>query len=252
MKILNTSFFIALLGLVLFSCSKESTKTESSYNKTTEAIYEEVSFYKNPLNSMDEYGQMHNDQLDEFFAEKLPNSYTNEEVYDYFQVSDVYSAYLEQLFDEVPNNSYSGDILNFMQENPEITTYFNTINQIMIDENSGLIDKVNSIIDYENNFDYSTVDNDAANILKLSSSIARHSLYYWAPLSEGGLDRENYVKDILYPDPASSVNWDYWRKIAANDYLSACFGAFFTANPFIALGGGVAGSAISVFLDYNW
>lgn len=245
---MKKSILFLLLVATFFSCSKhelsEVTINEakiSSSESQEKGITPAEPF--NPFNEFDYFGAQHNQALIDVYADGYDQHNSAADYYAYFNTGSELIAFIESAQPDFQNDpdDYGPYLSQLMHENPVIANYSNDIRLIMIDPSTDLQTKINLIKDYESTFHYSSIDKSQAKILKLSSSVARYSLYLWAPTSEGGL---GYI-DLIDPNDLTGIDW--WE-IGVEDFLSACGAALFTGNPLVALASGVIGSAISALI----
>jgi WD40 repeat protein len=87
---------------------------------------------------------------------------------------------------------------------------------------------------------YNNVENieGVKNGLLVALAISRYSLYLWSPKSENGLG----YYDLINNNPSVVCGPPDW---VLDDIWGAATSALFTWNPFGALGGGIASSAVS-------
>jgi len=131
--------------------------------------------------------------------------------------------------------------LQLHNEFPEAYDYFDSLGNIMLDSSSTLTAKISLIKDFETNFDFTGLSTEQIHCLFAMSSIARYSLFLWAPKSMGGMGKFDNV--IVTP---GRINWP---EIGAEDALGCYGAALFTWNPWTALGGGAVASCFAILKE---
>lgn len=235
---------ILLMGITVFvGCEKESNLSQITIEKD-ETIEKSVINYEinpsNPLNEFDYIGQEHNIKLVNFIDSVIDHTTLEEHfVYNYFYIDGVPTE--ENIVNIIKQSSYnpdeySGFMLEMYNENVSIFSHYLMVVSI-INNSDSISSKVNSIISYENSIDYTGYTNEENLALKSMFSVARYSTVLWATEDQGGL---GYLK-------ANEPNYIGGSKkthdIVMADISSTYIGALFTANPLVALGGGILGSA---------
>lgn len=127
---------------------------------------------------------------------------------------------------------------------PQLIDIYLGLRSIALNNDFNLSEKIVRIKILESSCDYSGLTEEQVAKVKTGMSIARYSLYYWAPASEGGLGKLEYC---VSKKLKTSINW---TGVAIDDAWGALTSALFTWNPFTALGGGVVSSAISATRRY--
>ncbi|MCA1761513.1 MAG: hypothetical protein ABR574_13110 [Cryomorphaceae bacterium] len=238
----------SIMGAVfLIGCQKD----EFEDNPISSDIYSHKKVSVNPANAhnrMDSAGVEHNRILNNFLLDELFDGdvLSKGEAAMLCGVLAADTAYLVKNFDygQDDSNSYSAPLAISFQNNQAVFQYFFDLRDIAGNQSLTLGQKIDAIKLYEQNYNYLSHPIDEANCLRVMSSIARYSLYFWAPKSQGGLG--NYDL-LLAGGPKAPINW--WR-VGVDDIWGACLAAFTTANPFVALGWGAGTSACSAFTDW--
>ena len=249
---------MAAIALSVIACQKSELSgptspvdeytTEYTTSNTLTPVTDVV--VSNPLNEWDFAGKQHNPMLDDYLQNKMlfdQTSFDQELVYNYFQVgSDVIDPI--ETMGEHKNSEVSeldGPALGAYQNNPAVFEYYFKLREIAQDQSADLIIKIARVKLLETTFDYSLVNADQAQVLKVSSSIARYSFYFWAPKDQGGLGNADDINNLH----AASKKIDWWT-VGQDDLWGAWTGALFTANPFTAIAGGVVSSAVGAGRQY--
>jgi len=117
---------------------------------------------------------------------------------------------------------------------------------------TNIADKLTDIRDLEKSIDSSGMSTDEKRIAYWVCSTARFSMAYW--LNEFDQEKSLWIstaaliggwEDLPVKLSSGPPQWVY------DDIEAALVGAFFTANPFVALGGGVATSAVAELKRYG-
>jgi len=240
---------VAFLMLAHLSCVKD-TEHESIHPSPVgvQASAPVIVDPSNSLNPFDYAGLAHNQLLDDYIhGYMIPTQTENDpaEVFEYFGTDqdgrNTILAFRD--YDNADPDDYPADLHAFYISNTEVFTFYFELRAIVNDEQLDLADKLSEIKQFEQSYDYTVFSGDQVEIVKKTASIARYSLYYWAPVNQGGLG--NY--DIIVDGIPTKVDW--WG-VGRADIYGAALAGFATANPFAALGWGVVSSAIDALDEY--
>jgi hypothetical protein len=197
----------------------------------------------NSNNPQDSTGVLHNEFLDDFI-----NS-TNDE-YDALSPTDVFEfAELDEYGQSMltaygtlnPGAYNSQPMEDLYTAHQAMFSYYFSLREIAANENLDLEAKIEAIKQFESSFDYSSFTSSEAACLQVTSSIARYSLFYWAPTNEGGLGYFDLIEPI--DDNLQGIDW--WV-VGVDDIWGAAVAGFSTANPFVALGWGGVNSGVGL------
>jgi hypothetical protein len=238
----------------LISCQKEVSEPSIIAKKEVKV--------DNPANPFDYVGIEHNRQLDKFIKDVLyapQPSYLRTDENDHLQiVFDYFNCDIDQReFQGIYWDKYNlgpedidANLSALFAEHPLIIENYDILKNISGDETLDLGEKLESIIELETQVlasDYPEFDKE---IILQASAIGRWSLYYWAPKSLGGLGHfDDLIASRPNPEPAQGKPVDWWA-VGRSDIWGAASAGFSTANPFVALGWGVVGSALSAADSY--
>lgn len=166
--------------------------------------------------------------------------------FDYLNISGSQQNTINALGDYALTNyeDYDETMKNYYNSNTKVLSLYLQIKEIALDNDFDLLQKINRIKVIENSFDYSGLTVSQISTIKKGLSIARYSLFYWAPVSQGGLGK---FDDLIGAQLKTSIGWG---QIGIEDAWGAWMGAFTTANPFVALGGGVLTSVVAAGREY--
>jgi hypothetical protein len=237
---------------VYVSCKKESfTNNATEISNGKAIIINAINFVANPLNPYDYAGVEHNQMLNDFITNKLVQDKANNvpfnisDIFDYFGSDTLMEKVLTQYYDlknQRPED-FSADLAAMYDGNGNYFNFYLQISSIIGDHNLSLPLKIESIKVVEDTYDYSTVTKDQAIALRMSASIARYSLYFWAPTAQLGLGMfDELVKENDVPQE-NKINW--WS-VGGDDFSGAILAGFTTANPFVAIGWGGVSSAVGI------
>ena len=222
------------------SCTKDEVETPQSENRTLNQ-----KSLLNPSNSNNPYdnaGLEHNKALKDFVDNYLLTSknLTDDSVFTYF--ADMASAKVDSTIENYRNyaNSspatYPNELSSQYQIDKETFEYYFDIRDIANDGSLNLSEKITAIRSLENNYDFSITSETDKEVMLKESSVARYSLYLWAPESESGLGYFHKVTNAKDID---------WAEVGRDDIWGLEIGALFGENPASAVGGAVVGSAVS-------
>ncbi len=107
---------------------------------------------------------------------------STEDVFNYFEVSPQLSNAIIDHY-----KMFRDDPESFKQifTEPVIHDYFKNLQRIAELPNITLAQKIQKIKNLEDTFDYSVYNEDIQGCLQVMSSVARYSLYLWAPTAQG-------------------------------------------------------------------
>lgn len=249
---------ILTIGLIFSSCSKEPVELNEKnlgypLSAATSPLPE--NYVQNPLNPHDTSGQRHNSHLIAFFNDVKTDrsSYKLSDVIDYFNFPfslREFEANYQSRLDSIENQTFPESEYEI---SPDYYDFVFGLLSIVNSNTKSLTDKINDIKLLETTILSASVNESQRSVMYVAGSIARFSSYFWAHEDEGGLNWASKVHDYGFNSngnnsPSYGPNWE---DVAGDDISGALIGAWFTANPFVALGGGVASSAWSV-MDHYW
>ncbi len=243
--ILTIVFMVGTLSII--SCENEKKTELSNINQLLNV--------SNPKNPFDSLGISHNEMCISFIEEKeneirynLLNKY---DVFEFFNtskevqaiVSNHYSMSQQTLkeFKSIKNSLYD--------EYPLLIEAYTIIRSEIVDTTKSLEQKINAFVKFENeildgtnDYLFEEIEQDKIEGTKqailASCAIGRNSLFLWSSKSEGGLGYYDFINTNT--KTSAPPQW------FVDDLWGAWTSALFTANPFIALAGGAASSAVSV------
>lgn len=227
-------------------------KQETNYVPTNEQVTFTIS---NPDNPFDYRGQDHNDMLKRFISDVITPQLSEmnhpgrsnsvdvyETVFEYFDIEqegrEMISAFHSTSHKSIAEFN-EAELNLYLNRTMEYEQYFN-IKAIVENTDIGLQEKIESLKEIESEISNSSLEGKSKEILLTAAAIGRYSLHLWAPEDIGGL---GYFDELNINLP-NGIDW--WG-VARTDIYGSCLAAFTTANPFIALGYGVASSAIDAF-----
>jgi hypothetical protein len=232
---------VIISGIVFSSCNKNVSL--ESHNETTKTNPVIDPSYQN--NIYDSIGINHNQMLSDFINNKLleKGTYCLDSVFTYFGFSNEQKEYILIMEEYLNKNhdQYSPELKELYDSLPDYFMFYYDIRSIATSDTLGLYDKIEKIKLLEKTFDMTGLSSELIAVLYKTSSVARYSLYFWAPTSEGGL---GYF-DLLISNGYKSTLEVNWWDVGLDDLWGAWGSALFTGNPFTALAGGVVNSAIS-------
>lgn len=247
------NFFLLLSCLtVLASCQRETLLPSDQIQKEIRVA--------NPENPFDYVGIEHNRQLDKFVSDVLykprPTNLRTEEhlqiVFDYFNC-DIDQREFQGIYWNKYNlepDDIDSNLSALFAEHPLIIENYDILKNIAGNEELNLAEKLENIIELETQIIGSNYPEFEKEILLQASAIGRWSLYYWAPKSMGGLGNfDELIASRPNPEAAHGKPVDWWA-VGRSDIWGAASAGFTTANPFIALGWGVVGSALNAADSY--
>ena len=246
-RVLAPAFFL----MCFLSCEKSDSPDPTRSLISADSNQLQYSVTIDPSNSNnpeDQGGQDHNDALDDLFntvSLATLRTYDEHDVFDFYGITDqdLQHAIMTgiRIKWQMPAD-YDSEVTAVYESNTAGFEYYYALRDIIENTSYTLNQKIVEIKKFENSYDYSALSSDMAKTLSITSSIARYSLYYWGPTSQGGLGKFDDVKDEL---DIQGIDW--WH-VGVSDILSAAYSGMFTGNPLVALGGGIGGSAIDLLL----
>lgn len=245
--------FLALATLMLFGCSKQdlvqTQETDGHIRLSSVGQQVDPSYSNNPQDSS---GILHNQFLDDFIN-STNDEYDDLSPIDVFEFAELDEYGRSMLTDYgtlgmLNPGAYNSQLLEDLYiAHPGMFNYYFSLRNITIDENLDLEAKIEAIKQFEGSFDYSPYSTDEIACLQVTSSIARYSLFYWAPTIEGGMGNFDAVQ--LDNDNLQGVDW--WA-VGVDDIWGAAIGGFSTANPLVALGWGGVSSGVGLARQWVW
>ena len=211
-KIVLGIAFLSIFTVSIDSC-KKMTDTENA-NISSVSNKKNYTLASNPSNEYDFFGEKHNESLMPAFSDKLTVNSSKEDCYNYFNISTEGRNFLNQVipFVHVSPSEYVGLMKEMYNENPKMFEYLESIRKIIKNSKGNLHKMIEGIKDFEKNYPYEIFPEEQRVYLKLTSSIARHSLYLWAPIEQGGL---GYFAKIR---GETKVPIDWWG-VGEGDYI---------------------------------
>lgn len=229
----------AVVSLVLTISCEKSTELNQATNSEEPALKAIVS-PSNELNEFDYIGQSHNQLLVSFIdSMRASNSTEHPTLYQSFYVEGLIDENsLTSILEQVNYNpeEYTGIMDSLYTARPDLFEHYLFIRDVMNDSSS-LEEKLDNLLNYENEIDYAVLSDSDNLIIKATFSTARYSLYLWSEREEGGLgygstSNKKYIggnkktHDIVMAD------------------IGGCYtSALFTWNPATAIAGGACSSA---------
>lgn len=243
---------IIFLQLVFFSCSK--LEDPKGINMLS-SIYKSDTLIdpSNLLNECDSSGIIHNQIMDIFIQHFLMNYNSLNDldscrviIYNYFNISSIGRSIIDSMmgYALIEKENYDQVMQRFYNLYPNVLDFYSEVRVIALNTNFSLSEKLSRLKTLENSYDYSGLSEEQVMKIKTGMSIARYSLYYWAPLTEGGLGKLDSSINVKLKTPIN------WTGVAIDDAWGAWGSALFTWNPFTALAGGIVTSAISATRTY--
>lgn len=233
-----------MIGMLLSSCSKD---VADLYEHEITSFPKSLVDPSNSNNALDTAGYIHNEQLITFVDSFLLRGKikTKNDLADFFNANNQQIYILENYGDIFPNDPSTFDSLLYAahQATPIFHEYFKELEGIVSDPRMSLNEKIIAIKDYENSFNYQIYPSNVSKSLKVVSSIARYSIFLWAPKSQGGL---GYYDKVL---EAKRIDW--WE-VGVDDIMGTALSGVFAPTPVTALAGGVLASAYTVAKSYWW
>lgn len=240
-KIVFLLMITIISGIVFTSCNKNPDFELN--NDTTKTI--PIVDPSNQNNNYDSTGVIHNQMLGDFISDELleVETYCIDSVFTYFDISDEqkdYILYMQEYLNK-DYEEYSTELKDLHDSLPDYFEYYYNIRLIVTSDTLLLNEKIDKIKLLETSLDMTRLSPEFISVLYQISSIARYSMYFWAPTSEGGL---GYFDKLISNGYKSTLVVDWWE-VGMSDLWGTWGSALFTGNPFTALAGGVVNSAIS-------
>jgi len=245
--------FLVALQLSFISCNKHEPDYSLTNDKNSTTKSDSIVDPSNIYNSEDSTGILHNILLNDFFImyierySQIDNFDSAKAItYSYFDLSNSQINTINLLDGYALQNyeDYDETMKSYYNSNTKVLSLYLQIKEIAVNLNLTLAEKISRIKIIENNYVYTGLSNDQIINIKKGLSIVRYSLSYWAPISQGGQGKLDNIIDSGYK---ASINWG---QIGIEDAWGAWIGAFSTANPFGALAGGAACSAVLAVREY--
>lgn len=235
---IKLTLLILVSSIFILGCKKEEVKSEPNLKTVVNPA--------NRSNPYDTVGYQHNQLLDDFIIiELIPKkSYYNvDSTFNNFGFSTAQKQFVLDMenYQHSDTSAYSNDLMELYYNCPEYFEKVFDIRDIVINTALGLEEKIENIKTIESGFSSLNISRYYIEMLYKTASTARYSLYYWAPTSQGGLG--NF--DTYFGNKKSTMEVN-WGEVGLDDLWGAWGSALFTGNPFIALGGGVVASVITV------
>jgi hypothetical protein len=252
-KLIYGSLFLASVGITiqLQGCKKKDLSiTEVGYSNVSLKTSSTVS-PQNLSNPYDHIGFNHNEMCIDFFNtfDIINGSVPSEkDILSYFDLPDTAKQiyYLCNGYSNLNPTDYKPHLKQEYSRNPQVFDAYFELRSIISDDGSTLIEKTTKIIDFEDSFlnnSHSSLQNipiplreRVKEAVLLASSVGRYSLFLWSSKEQGGLG----YYDIFNNDFGASGPPDWVKE----DVYATLINAWFTGNPFIALGGGVVSSVV--------
>lgn len=182
-KLIYGSLFIAMVGIVLFSCKKQEVIQSNSTNRYKSADFEFIGIEHNKL--LDETFNYLSDNINSLTSLKEVNEFLSTKTVSYPLSSKESNDYGLKLMTEIFSNtleyeesldskkyleSFSGEQLKFLKE----------LDEILSTQSSSTEQLISNIEKLENQIDLSkSITNDELIVLYSATTTAKYSLSYW-------------------------------------------------------------------------